>query len=239
MSAGDRVAFGEYVRSRSQALLRAAQAMTGNRADAEDLLQATLVKAYQSWDRIDDPAALDTYVRRVMVNTHISGWRKRRVDEYPTDELPDSPSGEDATRDSDLHDVVQRAIDRLPRQMRAAVMLRFYDDMTEPEVAAALGVSVGTVKSTVARAVAKLRKDAELGADSLPSPRDVSLALSRPGGVMRGSYVATSPEKEILAIRGSWPGNSTRRRGLAYGQHDDGLPANDHHGHALRHDAVR
>jgi RNA polymerase sigma-70 factor (sigma-E family) len=207
MSAGDRVAFGEYVRSRSQALLRAAQAMTGNRADAEDLLQATLVKAYQSWDRID-PAALDTYVRRVMVNTHISGWRKRRVDEYPTDELPDSPSGEDATRDSDLHDVVQRAIDRLPRQMRAAVMLRFYDDMTEPEVAAALGVSVGTVKSTVARAVAKLRKDAELGADSLPSPRDPSLVLSRPGGVMRGSYVATSPEKEILAIRG--PGQGTQ-----------------------------
>ena len=175
MSAGDRVAFGEYVRSRSQALLRAAQAMTGNRADAEDLLQATLVKAYQSWDRIDDQAALDTYVRRVMVEHPHLGWRRRRVDEYPTDELPDSPSAEDATRDSDLHDVVQRAIDRLPRQMRAAVMLRFYDDMTEPEVAAALGVSVGTVKSTVARAVAKLRKDAELGADSLPSPREPSL----------------------------------------------------------------
>ena len=77
--------------------------------------------------------------------------------------------------------MVQRAIDRLPRQMRAAVMLRFYDDMTEPEVAAALGVSVGTVKSTVARAVAKLRKDAELGADSLPSPRDPSLDLSGRG----------------------------------------------------------
>src|SRR5271170_4171596 len=166
MSVGERVAFGEYVRARSGALLRAAQAMTANRADAEDLLQATLVKAYQSWDRIDDPAALDTYVRRVMVNTHISGWRRRRVDEYPTDDLPDSAAAQDATKDSDLHDVVQRAIDRLPRQMRAAVMLRFYDDMTEPEVAAALGVSVGTVKSTVARAVAKLRKDAELGADA-------------------------------------------------------------------------
>ena len=169
MSAGDRVSFGEYVSSRSHALLRAAQALTGNRSDAEDLVQATLVKAYQSWDRIDDDAALDTYVRRVMVNTHISGWRRRRVDEYPTDEIPDSVAAEDATRDSDLRDVVQRAIDRLPRQMRAAVMLRFYDDMTEPEVAAALGVSVGTVKSTVARAVAKLRKDAELGADSMAS----------------------------------------------------------------------
>jgi RNA polymerase sigma factor (sigma-70 family) len=72
----------------------------------------------------------------------------------------------DATGDSALHDVPQRGVARLPRQMRAAVMLRFYDDMTEPEVAAALGVSVGTVKSTVARAVAKLRKDAELGADA-------------------------------------------------------------------------
>ncbi len=68
--------------------------------------------------------------------------------------------------DSDLHELVQRAVDRLPRRMRAAVMLRYYDDMSEPEVAAALGVTVGTVKSTVARAVAKLREDAELGADN-------------------------------------------------------------------------
>jgi RNA polymerase sigma-70 factor (sigma-E family) len=179
--------------------------MTGNRPDAEDLLQATLVKAYQFWDRIDDPAALDTYVRRVMVTTHISGWRRRRVDEYPTDELPDCPSMEDATGDSDLRDVVQRALDRLPRQMRAAVMLRFYDDMTEPEVAAALGVSVGTVKSTVARAVAKLRKDAELGADSLPSPRGPSLDLSLARGVKRHWYVALSPSKANRAIRGSSP----------------------------------
>ena len=107
--------------------------------------------------------------------------------------------------------MVQRAIDRLPRQMRAAVMLRFYDDMTEPEVAAALGVSVGTVKSTVARAVAKLRKDAELGADSWLGPRGVSLDMSRPGGVMRRRYVALSPEKEILASRGSSQG--TQRGG--------------------------
>src|ERR1700723_1271932 len=171
MSAGDRVAFGEYVRSRSQALLRAAQAMTGNRADAEDLLQATLFKAYQSGDNVSDPAALDTSVRRVMVNPHISGWRRRRLDEYPTDEIPDSPAA-DATGDSDLHDVVQRAVDRLPRQMRAAVMLRFYDDLTETEVAAALGVSVRTVKSAVARAVAKLRNDAELGADAQPAPEN-------------------------------------------------------------------
>jgi len=190
MTVGDRVAFGDYVRSRGGALLRAAQALTGNRADAEDLVQATLVKTYQSWNRITDPAALDTYVRRIMINTHISGWRRRRVDEYPTDELPDEPAA-DQTGDSDLHEVVQRAVDRLPRRMRAAVMLRYYDDMSEPEVAAALGVSVGTVKSTVARAVAKLREDAELGADAEMRADDLALpefyapsvrmALSRQG----------------------------------------------------------
>jgi RNA polymerase sigma-70 factor (sigma-E family) len=165
MGVGNRVGFGEYVRSRGGALLRAAQALTGNRADAEDLVQATLVKTYQSWDNVADPAALDTYVRRVMVNTHISGWRRRRVDEYPTDQVPDSVAA-DRTGDSDLQELVQRAVDRLPSRMRAAVMLRFFDDMSEPEVAAMLGVSVGTVKSTVARAVAKLREDAELGEDS-------------------------------------------------------------------------
>lgn len=217
MSIGDRVAFGEYVRVRSHALLRSAQALTGNRADAEDLVQATLVKAYQSWDRIDDAAALDTYVRRVMVNTHISGWRRRRVDEYPTDEIPDSPSAGDATRDSDLRDVVQRALDRLPRQMRAAVILRFYDDMTEPEVAAALGVSVGTVKSTVARAVAKLRKDAELGAGDQPGLQDKSLDPYPAGGVnaplVRGTIpvVVRDPGKARV-----WPGDSTRRCGTVW-----------------------
>src|ERR1700761_8114666 len=131
MSVADRIAFGDYVARRSPALLRAALALTSNRADAEDLLQATLVKAYQSWDRIDDGAALDSYVRRIMANTHISGWRRRRVDEYPTDEIPEAPAA-DLTGDCDLRDVVQRALDRLPRQMRAAGMLRFFDDMTEP-----------------------------------------------------------------------------------------------------------
>lgn len=156
-------AFADYVRLRGGMLLRIALSLTGNnRADAEDLVQATLIKTYLSLDRITDLGALDTYVRRVMVNTHISGWRRRRVDEYPMDELPDGPAADQAP-DSELHDVLQRAVERLPQRMRAAVVLRYYDGMSEPEVAAVLGISVGTVKSTVARAVAKLRADAELG----------------------------------------------------------------------------
>ncbi len=153
--------FRDYVQTRSRALVRTAYLLTGNLADAEDLVQSALAKTYLAWDRIEDRGALDGYVRRAIVNTHISWWRRRRVQEYPTDELPDQAVADHATS-SDLNETLRRAVDRLPQRMRAAVMLRYYDDMTEAEVAEVLGVSLGTVKSTVARAVAKLRIDADL-----------------------------------------------------------------------------
>lgn len=156
--------FREYVRERSRALLRAAYLLTGNRADAEDLVQSVLAKTYLAWNRIEDRAALDGYVRRAMVNTHISWWRRRRVDEFPTDELPDQAVA-DHSVGSDMQESLRRAIARLPQRMRDAVMLRYYEDMTEAEVAEVLGVSLGTVKSTVSRAVAKLRIDVELQPD--------------------------------------------------------------------------
>jgi RNA polymerase sigma-70 factor (sigma-E family) len=161
----DDAAFRDYVLARSTALLRMGTMLTGNRADAEDLVQAALAKTYLAWGKINDRAALDAYVRRAMVNTHISWWRRRRVQEFPTDDLPDQVVADHA-RDSDMAEVVRHALDRLPQRMRAAVMLRYFEDMTEPEIAAALGISLGTVKSTVSRAVARLRIDAELGANS-------------------------------------------------------------------------
>jgi RNA polymerase sigma-70 factor (sigma-E family) len=147
--------------SRGRALLHSAYLLTGNLADAEDLVQSALAKTYQAWDRIEDRKALDGYVRRAMVNTHISWWRHRKVDEYPTDDIPDQPIA-DSSASSDLSDSLRRAIERLPERMRAAVVLRFFEDMTEAEVADVLGVSQGTVKSTVSRAVAKLRTDGQL-----------------------------------------------------------------------------
>lgn len=213
------MAFGDYVRSRGGMLLRSAMALTGgNRADAEDLVQLTLIKTFQVWDRISDLAALDTYVRRAMVNTHISTWRRRRVDEYPTDELPDQPVG-DPTEQYDLHDVVQRALGRLPRQMRAAVILRYYDDLTEPEVSATMGVTVGTVKSTVARALAKLRTDEQLCADvapyrdgavfRVPAPRQGAVPDGAPG-VVAG---ALPGQRGVPGQRGApAPGAAARAR---------------------------
>ena len=152
------------MQARSRALLRTAYLLTGNLADAEDLLQAALAKTYLAWDRIEDRGALDGYVRRALVNTHISWWRRRRLDEFPTDEVPDQAVA-DYSVSSELQESLRRAIDRLPQRMRAAVMLRYYEDMTEAEVAEILGVSLGTVKSTVSRAVAKLRIDSELQPD--------------------------------------------------------------------------
>jgi RNA polymerase sigma-70 factor (sigma-E family) len=160
----DEPGFRDYVTARSRSLLRTAYLLTGNRADAEDLVQAVLAKTYQAWDRIEDRGSLDGYVRRAMVNTHISWWRRRRLEEYPTDVIPDQAVADHSVA-SDLTDTLRRAIDRLPRQMRTAVVLRYFEDMTEAEIASVLGVSLGTVKSTVSRAVARLRIDAELQAD--------------------------------------------------------------------------
>ncbi|MEV0382782.1 SigE family RNA polymerase sigma factor [Nonomuraea sp. NPDC050643] len=147
--------FREYVMTRGPALLRAAHQLTGHPLDAEDLLQNALTKTYLAWDRIEDRRALDGYVRRAMVNINISQWRRRRLEEYPSDELPEPV--EPAAHCSDIHEALEQALQELPERMRAAIVLRYYEDMSEPEIAKTLGISVGTVKSTVSRAMAKLR----------------------------------------------------------------------------------
>ncbi|MEU4823349.1 SigE family RNA polymerase sigma factor [Actinomadura citrea] len=149
--------FRAYVVERGPVLLRAATQLTSDRAEAEDLLQAALAKTYLAWDRIEDRSALDGYVRRAMVNTQISWWRRRKLDVYPTDQLPERPV-EDHTDRSEMRDALGRALSRLPERQRLAVMLRYYEDMSEREIAEVLGVSIGTVKSTVSRAMARLRE---------------------------------------------------------------------------------
>jgi RNA polymerase sigma-70 factor (sigma-E family) len=151
--------FHDFVAARRPTLLRAAMLLTADRADAEDLLQSALTKTYLAWGGINDRGALDGYVRRTMVNINISWWRRKRLEEYPTDQLPDTPIA-DHTLHSELRDGLDRILDRLPARQRAAVMLRYYEDLTETEIAETLGVSVGTVKSTVSRAMAKLRDEA-------------------------------------------------------------------------------
>ena len=157
--------FRSYVAARSAALMRTAYMLSGNRADAEDLLQTALAKTYLAWDRIREREALDGYVRRVMVNTQTSWWRRRKVAEHPTDVLPERSAGRDATADADLHDALWTALAGLPTRQRAMVVLRYYEDLSEAETAEVMGVSVGTVKSATSRALAKLRDTSGLRDD--------------------------------------------------------------------------
>ncbi|MCM2420319.1 SigE family RNA polymerase sigma factor [Streptomyces sp. SID13666] len=157
--------FSSYVRAKGPTLLRTARSLTANPCDAEDLLQTALTKTYLAWDRIDDHRALDGYVRRTLVNTRTSQWRKRRIDEFATEDVPEPLStAPDHTEQQAQRDALLRAISRLPARQRAMVVLRYYEDMSEIQTAEALGVSVGTVKSAVSRALGKLRDDPELRA---------------------------------------------------------------------------
>jgi RNA polymerase sigma-70 factor (sigma-E family) len=154
--------FPEFVASRSGALLRTAYLLTGDRQHAEDLLQTALMRCYAHWGRVESPEA---YVRRALVTT-ATGWRRRRwLGEVPTADLPERGTGpDDEVTAVDVRADVLRLLAELGPRQRAVVVLRFYEDRSESEVAALLGVSVGTVKSQASRALARLRTSPALRA---------------------------------------------------------------------------
>jgi RNA polymerase sigma-70 factor (sigma-E family) len=141
--------------ARQPSLLRTAYVLTGDRHTAEDLVQTALAKLYLSWDKVQRRESIDGYVRRILVNEHNSLWRrpwKRRettVSELPTEVAAEPTAG----RDRELWDFVQS----LPRKQRVVIVLRYYEELSEAETAAALGLSVCTVKSQSSRALASMR----------------------------------------------------------------------------------
>jgi RNA polymerase sigma-70 factor (sigma-E family) len=154
----DRSGFDEFVATRSQALLRTAYLLTGEHALAEDLLQTALAKCWFAWGRIDGPP--EPYVRRVITTTYATWWRRKWKAERPTGELPELVA--EAGTSVEDRDALWRALATLPRRQRAVVVLRYYEDMSEAETAAALGISKGTVKSQASKALAALRRDGDL-----------------------------------------------------------------------------
>ncbi|MBB6564802.1 SigE family RNA polymerase sigma factor [Kribbella sandramycini] len=149
--------FDAFVDSRSSALLRTAYLLTRDHALAEDLCQTALAKAWFAWSRIEGENP-EPYVRRILMNTYTSWWRRRWNNEIPSAELPDTGASTSAEDGQDLW----AALGRLPRRQRAVLVLRYYEDLTETETAQLLGVSVGTVKSQASKALAKLRLDPAL-----------------------------------------------------------------------------
>ena len=158
--------FHEFASSRYSALMRRAYLLTGSQHDAEDLVQTTLAKAFRSWQRIREREAADAYVRRIMVNTHTSRLR-RPFRETPAERIPEQARSDEQAQVA-LRDEMRRVLMRLPRRQRAAVVLRYYEDLSEQETAELLGVTVGTVKASVSRAMSALRKDVEIQAAANP-----------------------------------------------------------------------
>lgn len=155
----DQDEFRDYVAANLTQLSRAAYLLTGDRHLAEDLVQATLIKVASRWERITATGDPGPYVRRVLYTTHVSWWRRRRVP-LVLQAQPPEPARPDETDAVDTAVAVRQALAALAPRQRAALILRYFDDRTETETARILGCSVGTVKSQVREALARLRETA-------------------------------------------------------------------------------
>lgn len=170
--------FREFVLARRHRLLKTAFLLTGDHGLAEDLVQVVLVRTHRHWHRIERTDAPEVYARRILVNLSNSWWRRRiRRGDHPTDRLPDGPV-RDAHSAYELHDELWRALAALPQRMRATIVLRYYEDLSEAEIADALGCSTGTVKSQASRGLQRLR--AALSADPDPDQNDSAASLAGP-----------------------------------------------------------
>ena len=149
--------YEDFVASRYREIVRFGALLAGDARLGEDLAQEGLIAAYRSWHRVGVPDGRpEAYVRKVMVRTAMRARRRRWRGEVPTEELPDASGGGFADR-SDLSVQVFAALRRLPVDQRVVLVLRFWADVSEAEVAQILGVAVGTVKSRTSRALAALR----------------------------------------------------------------------------------
>jgi RNA polymerase sigma-70 factor (sigma-E family) len=148
--------FDAYVRSRTPALMRSAYLLTGDQHLAEDLVQSALISTHRAWDRLHRDGHPDAYTRKVMYHLQVSWWRRRRVAEALTGELPERPH-HGATDDAAARLTLRAALLRLTPRQRAVLVLRYFEDRTEVQTAELLGITVGAVKSQTFRALERLR----------------------------------------------------------------------------------
>jgi len=149
--------FDDFVRARTPALLRSACLLTGDQHLAEDLVQMALARCHRSWRRLHDSGNAEAYTRRIMYNLQVAWWRRRRVAESLPGDMPERPTGTDHASAAVVWLTLRPALLRLTPKQRAVLVLRFFEDRTESETADVLGVSLGTVKSQTAKALARLR----------------------------------------------------------------------------------
>ena len=172
--ASDVTAFSEFAEACAPSLYRTAYLMVGDHQLAQDLVQEALVKTLLAWPRLHDHANLTAYTRRIVVTTSISWRRRRSFHERPSSHLPDTLDA-DPVEDLVTHDAVIAALRTVPPRQRAAIVLRYYQDLTEAQTAEVMGCSVGAVKSQVSAGLQKLRKALGQTLDeTVPNEREVT-----------------------------------------------------------------
>jgi RNA polymerase sigma-70 factor (sigma-E family) len=151
--------FRAYVHARLPWLSRVAFLLTGNHHAAEDLLQNALIKVAANWSKVAAAEQQDAYVRRLLYNEHVSSWRRAKHAQFEssTDQVPERRFSRDDVSDSLRRIVLEQALTRLAPKQRAVIVLRYFEDLDETATAAALGCSVGNVKSQTSRAIDRLR----------------------------------------------------------------------------------
>ncbi|MGV9770866.1 SigE family RNA polymerase sigma factor [Streptosporangium sp. NPDC003464] len=160
MDPGFAADFRQFVIDRSEALFRTAYLLTGDRHAAEDLVQSALAKTSAKWRDLRDPAAVEGYVRRVMYHEQVSWWRRRsRIAEVSTGWLPEQ-IGDGHAEIVDLRLMMRAALARLTPRQRTILVLRYFEDLSETEIARLLGVRVGSVRSQIYRSLERLKKAA-------------------------------------------------------------------------------
>jgi RNA polymerase sigma-70 factor (sigma-E family) len=161
------VTFDDYVRLRGPALVRLARLITGDRHLGEDLVQEVLIRAYPRWNKIVAGGRPDVYLRRMLVNAHIS-WRRKRSSGEVADgaDRLEQPDGADIGAEAAERDAVWRLIRRLPANQRITVVLRFYEDLDDAAIAEILGCSPVTVRTHAMRALNALREHVDVPEES-------------------------------------------------------------------------
>ncbi len=158
--------FSAFVTASQARMVRLAELLTGDRGRAEDLAQHGFAQAYAAWRRIRTGEP-DAYVRRCIINAHTDWWRRRSWREQPFAMLPEQPCLVDTAATIADRELVLRALGRLTARERLVLVLRFYLDLSEVDIATQLKIAPGTVKSAASRGLAKLRCDAELRAERI------------------------------------------------------------------------